>query len=133
MGVLAPLVSLRSQELLWRQEGQGGECRARRAVLPAPLDPFGLPGFTLLTGSDGGTWRDAAATFGAELAVPIACYAVGSAGLEDRDGTFFERFGLETTGAVLVRPDGYVGWRTRSACETDALRQALARILDRNG
>ncbi len=95
------------------------------------LDLFG-PGFTLLSGGDGRAWWDAARRAAAELAVPIACYGIGDAGLEDRDGVFLERFGIDATGAVLVRPDGYVAWRSPSAADPGALRRAAAQVLDRD-
>jgi putative polyketide hydroxylase len=90
------------------------------------LDLFGA-GFTLLTGPDGRAWRAAAA----DAAVPIACYAIGDPGLEDRDGVFFRRYDVEASGAVLVRPDGYVAWRTRRADEPSlaGLRPAIDQIL----
>jgi putative polyketide hydroxylase len=96
------------------------------------LDLFG-PSFTILTGSGDRAWRDVARSTAAELAVPIACYGIGDAGLEDRDAVFFARFGIEPTGAVLVRPDGYVGWRTPRAGDPEALRAAVSAILDRTG
>jgi 2-polyprenyl-6-methoxyphenol hydroxylase-like FAD-dependent oxidoreductase len=94
------------------------------------LDLFG-PGFTVLTGTDGRAWRDAARRAAAELDVPIACYAIGGVGLEDRNGAFFERYGLDPTGAVLIRPDGYVGWRIARGERQSGLGRAVARILDR--
>jgi 2-polyprenyl-6-methoxyphenol hydroxylase-like FAD-dependent oxidoreductase len=33
------------------------------------------------------------------------------------DGVFLDRYGLEPSGAVLVRPDGYVAWRSASAID----------------
>jgi Aromatic-ring hydroxylase, C-terminal len=35
------------------------------------------------------------------------------ADLTDAEGTFLELYGLSETGAVLVRPDGRVAWRSR--------------------
>jgi len=113
-------------------------CRAPHAWLGrgsetlSTLDLFG-PGFTLLTGSGDRAWRDACRSTAADLAVPLACYAIGDAGLEDRDRVLFTRFGIESTGAVLVRPDGFVGWRTRRGGEHGILRDVVRRILDRPG
>ncbi|TMA82562.1 MAG: 2-polyprenyl-6-methoxyphenol hydroxylase [Deltaproteobacteria bacterium] len=94
------------------------------------LDLFG-PGFTVLTGAGETSWHEAARRAGAALGVPLACYGIGSAGLEDRDGVFFERFGIAPSGAVLVRPDGYVGWRTARGADYDDLGRAVSRILQR--
>ena len=93
------------------------------------LDLFGA-GFTILTGAGGEAWTKAARRTAAELGVPIACYGIGAAGLEDRDGRFFERFGIDSAGAALVRPDGYVGWRAARAGEQSDLRRAVGQILD---
>jgi hypothetical protein len=111
-------------------------CRAPHAWLGrgdvslSTLDLFG-PGFTILTGAGGGSWRHAAQAVATDLRVPVACYTIGDAGLEDRDDVFFERFGIDPTGAVLVRPDGYVGWRTPRAADPATLRRAVAQILQR--
>ncbi|WP_084788773.1 FAD-dependent monooxygenase [Bradyrhizobium sp. Cp5.3] len=95
------------------------------------LDLFG-PGFTLLTGQDG-DWTAIADAAAKRLAVPLGCYVVGRAGLEDQDGAFLAAYGLNPDGAVLVRPDGYVAWRKSSRLEpTDpAFIDALASILSR--
>ena len=92
------------------------------------LDLFG-PGFTVLTGADGASWRDPCGRAAAEIGVPVACYAIGTDGLEDRDGVFLDCYGIDATGAVLVRPDGYVGWRSRAAGDRAAVGRAVARIL----
>jgi putative polyketide hydroxylase len=107
-------------------------CRAPHAWLGrgeaslSTLDLFG-PGFTILTGPDGGEWRDVARRMQADVDIPVACYAIGEAGLEDRDGVFFERYGIEPSGAVLIRPDGWVAWRRTTARKTgpDDLREIL--------
>jgi putative polyketide hydroxylase len=46
---------------------------------------------------------------------------------------FFSSYGIDTAGASLVRPDGHIVWRARTAVEdpraalTDALALALCR------
>jgi putative polyketide hydroxylase len=37
-------------------------------------------------------------------------------------------YGLEPDGAVLVRPDGYVGWRSRGGVDNPA--RVLSQVLD---
>jgi 2-polyprenyl-6-methoxyphenol hydroxylase-like FAD-dependent oxidoreductase len=111
-------------------------CRAphvwlgRAAASLSTLDLFG-PGFALLTAADGDVWRDAARRVAAAFGVPIACYGIGDPGLEDRDGVFCDRYAMDASGAVLVRPDGYVGWRTPRGGDPDELSRAVGRILDR--
>jgi len=111
-------------------------CRAPHAWLGrgdaslSTLDLFG-PGFTVLTGSRGAGWRDVARRTSADFDAPVTCYAIGDPGLEDRDRVFFDRFGIDEDGAVLVRPDGYVGWRSPHAGDEHRVRQAVGRILSR--
>jgi hypothetical protein len=95
------------------------------------LDAFG-GGFVLLTGSDGAPWRAAAEQAAAPRRVPIEVLGVGEAGeLQAPAGRFEALYGVESDGAVLVRPDGFVGWRAQRAgdASTDDLAGALATIL----
>jgi putative polyketide hydroxylase len=95
------------------------------------LDAFG-GGFVLLTGSDGAAWRAAAKQAAAPRRVPIDVLSVGEAGdLQAPAGRFETLYGVEPNGAVLVRPDGFVGWRAHRAgnVPSDDLAAALATIL----
>jgi 2-polyprenyl-6-methoxyphenol hydroxylase-like FAD-dependent oxidoreductase len=76
------------------------------------IDLFGSH-FTLLTGRDGDAWRQAAQAVGASWP-PIATHSIGDGELDDPDGNWHELYGVDPDGAVLVRPDGYVAWRSRS-------------------
>jgi 2-polyprenyl-6-methoxyphenol hydroxylase-like FAD-dependent oxidoreductase len=94
------------------------------------LDLFGS-GFTLLAAPGGGAWCAAAADVERELGVPIDRYRIGGPGLRDAGG-FAGAYGLGEDGAVLVRPDGHVAWRSaagpgRSAVLHDAASRILAR------
>ena len=63
---------------------------------------------------------------------PIEVLSVGEASdLQAPAGRFKALYQVEPDGAVLVRPDGFVGWRARRAGEAPAedLERALARIL----
>jgi putative polyketide hydroxylase len=96
------------------------------------IDLFG-PHFVLLAGRDGGAWRKAAQAIGAS-SPPLLAYTVGDDGeLRDPDGGFHEAHGIDMTGAVLVRPDGYVAWRSHSgvAKPLEALRAAFDGLLGR--
>lgn len=77
------------------------------------LDLFGA-GFTVLTGPGGEIWRKAADDAARHLRVPVASYVIGDPGLADHNSTFFDHYEIGHDGAVLVRPDGYVGWRSAS-------------------
>jgi len=97
------------------------------------LDLIG-PGFTLLTGDDGAPWIGTAAAASAALGVAITVHRIGSAGdALDPDGAWAQVTGLGPGGALLVRPDDFVGWRTdRFPAEPEReLCRALSVILAR--
>jgi hypothetical protein len=73
-------------------------------------------GFTLLTHPVGfEAWSQAVRAVGAANALPLRCLAIGSEGaaeVVDDDGAWLRLSEVEPTGAVLVRPDGHVAWRS---------------------
>jgi 2-polyprenyl-6-methoxyphenol hydroxylase-like FAD-dependent oxidoreductase len=89
---------------VWIDEAQG----------LSTLDRYGLH-FVLLTGPDGRAWRDLHA------GIPLDVHTV--------DAT--EAHGITPTGALLVRPDGFVAWRAASAVPdaTAALSRAIQDLL----
>jgi putative polyketide hydroxylase len=87
------------------------------------LDLLG-PAMTVFTGPDGLPWRRAAELVAAELGVTVTVRTVGRGSLQDPAGAFTGLVELEGDGAVVVRPDGYIAWRARSAHGLD-LTQAL--------
>jgi len=96
------------------------------------IDLFG-PQFVLLAGRDGDAWRRAAQAIGPSWP-PLVAHAVGADGdLADPDGHWHDAYGIDPDGAVLVRPDGHVAWRSRagSSSPADVLRGALDRLLGR--
>jgi putative polyketide hydroxylase len=106
----------------------------RGARTVSTLDLLGS-GFTLLS-RGGREWRAAAAAVSAALGVPIDVHCVGSDGdVVDLDGCWGSATRLAPDGALLVRPDDFVGWRAQEL-PTDpakALHTALAEILSRPG
>jgi 2-polyprenyl-6-methoxyphenol hydroxylase-like FAD-dependent oxidoreductase len=91
-------------------------------------------GLTLLAGPAGGAWRDAASRLARRSDVPLTAYTVGDGGdLGDRDSAWLAAYGLDADGAVLVRPDGYVAFRSRAAGADAAgrLESALLSVLSR--
>jgi 2-polyprenyl-6-methoxyphenol hydroxylase-like FAD-dependent oxidoreductase len=104
----------------------GGKCLST-------LDLSG-DGFTLLTGADGAQWSDVTAATSAALGVPIGMHRIGPEGdVVDADGAWTQATGLAPGGALLVRPDDFVGWRAdRLPADPEReLRQALSGILAR--
>jgi putative polyketide hydroxylase len=88
-------------------------------------------GFTLLAGPAGAAWAASAADTSRDLGVQIDTYTIGRAGLRDI-GNFTTAYGIGDDGAVLVRPDGHIGWRSPHAPVggtdlTSVLCQILAR------
>ncbi|WP_329531074.1 FAD-dependent monooxygenase [Streptomyces sp. NBC_01450] len=90
----------------------------------------------LLTSAD--KWHSAAKAVAKLLSVPLDAYRIGSgpdAELSPASDTdWAEVHGVTDDGAVLVRPDGFVAWRSEgpSASPETALREALTAILDRS-
>jgi putative polyketide hydroxylase len=90
------------------------------------IDLFG-PHFVLLAGPDGDAWRRAVLAIGPSWP-PLVAFTIGKDGdLGDPDGNWHQAYGVDTDGAVLVRPDGHVAWRSRSGASSpqQALRTAL--------
>ena len=85
--------------------------------------------FVLLTGSQGQGWLDAAARTASPGRPELAAFCIGGGEIADPDGAWLKAYELEPGGAVLVRPDGYVAWRSRAGAE--APDQVLAAVFDR--
>ena len=89
----------------------------------------------LIAGEDGQDWCAAAATVAAANDLPVDAVRIGHI-----DGDLFDprlawaQFrGITEQGAVLVRPDRVVCWRSAAAAENPAttLAEALGKILGR--
>jgi len=101
-----------------------------------PIKDLVRPGaFLVIAGEEGTAWCEAAKQVADDLEVPLDAVRIGHL-----DGDFFDprcawlrrrEFGPE--GAVLVRPDRFVAWRSMGAVEqpTEALRDALEQVLAR--
>lgn len=90
--------------------------------------------FVLLTGPEGIEWYNAAKGL-VPHGLPLDAYRVGSTGdLIDSEGTWASLYGVTPAGAVLIRPDGFVAWRTERAAEDEqqageALEKVLGQLL----
>lgn len=88
--------------------------------------------FVLLTGGAGQAWKAAASRAANEVGVPLRSYSVGPDGdLVDPSDDWPTLYGISPDGAVLVRPDGHVAWRVRSASgdQSSRLLSALRQVL----
>jgi putative polyketide hydroxylase len=104
------------------------------------LDLFDYSGFTLLAGKDGEPWADAFTGVMAQMGLRGRAYRIGAPGHPAaRDGDWLDRYELLESGAVLVRPDGHVAWRSRAGAADPvailqaALHQALGFRMDAPG
>jgi 2-polyprenyl-6-methoxyphenol hydroxylase-like FAD-dependent oxidoreductase len=89
------------------------------------LGPFML----LLTGEKGEPWYAAVKEIAMSLRI-LRAHRVGRAGdLVDEESSWPEAFAVEPDGAVLIRPDGYVSWRSRTKATEP--RQELSSVLNR--
>jgi 2-polyprenyl-6-methoxyphenol hydroxylase-like FAD-dependent oxidoreductase len=98
------------------------------------LIDLAVDSFVLLAGKDGADWAAAGRRVADELDVPMKVHMLGTpGGLTDPEGAVLAATGLDARGAMLVRPDGFIGWRSDEPAADPAatLREALRRILSR--
>lgn len=83
--------------------------------------------FVLLIGSEGERWRMAANQLAKTLSFPLMVYKVGPDGdLVDPENIWHDIYNISTNGAVLVRPDGHVAWRSKSMGEDPKAELGIA-------
>ncbi len=89
--------------------------------------------FLLITGETGSDWVEAAQAVSSEVGVNIRGVRIGHASgdLRDHRLSWLRRRGVSTDGAVLVRPDGVVAWRSDGlpSHPQTALQEVMNRIL----
>ncbi|KAI1129487.1 FAD binding domain-containing protein [Nemania abortiva] len=108
----------------------------KRQKLISTHDLAGHGAFSLFIGHRGAAWRDAAANITKATGIPVNTYAIGL-GLDYIDvyRDWYKSREVEEDGCVLVRPDRFVAWRSKtmaSNCE-DKLQQVFDKILSRHG
>ena len=92
-------------------------------------------GFVLLTGRKASGWAEAAAAVARKSGVPIEVIEVSDESeVRDVDQNWRHLRAVSADGAILVRPDQHVGWRSvgRSDNAQGVLLAALAKILQRD-
>jgi 2-polyprenyl-6-methoxyphenol hydroxylase-like FAD-dependent oxidoreductase len=97
------------------------------------LSTIDLVGFVILAGRRGTAWVQAARQLASEMQLTLGAHNIGDGEIEDADGQWPAAYGVDEDGAVLVRPDGHVAWRSPSLARepTATLRATLAAILAR--
>jgi putative polyketide hydroxylase len=88
--------------------------------------------FVLLAGPAGASWQKAASEVAGSLGIELATYRLGADGeLLDLEQTWQTKMGVSAEGVVLVRPDGFVAWRSSilPANPAQQLEQVFAHIL----
>lgn len=93
------------------------------------VDPAG---FLLITGANRTAWKTAADQVGCSLGLPLKAVSIGDEDCDLRGSDWLELREVSDRGAILVRPDNHVGWRTVGMPSEPALalREALTMILD---
>jgi putative polyketide hydroxylase len=88
--------------------------------------------FILLAAANGRAWYEAAQAAAHRLGIALDAHLIGG-DLTDVEGHWSDAYGVSASGAVLVRPDGFIGWRAEAGVEDpeNALVQALSHLLCR--
>jgi len=89
------------------------------------IDLFSYDAFTLVCADASSSWIDPFRDVCERLGVKGNIVAPGHDDLVAEDPKWIELYGIGREGAVLVRPDGHVAWRSASAGETAGIRAAL--------
>ncbi|QBD75793.1 hypothetical protein EPA93_07145 [Ktedonosporobacter rubrisoli] len=90
--------------------------------------------FVLLCAEAGDAWSDAGKLVAKQLGIALDIYRIGEKGeLIEGEQRFQQAYGISSTGAVLIRPDGFIGWRQRGTAEhpKQVLFSALSQLLSR--
>jgi putative polyketide hydroxylase len=90
--------------------------------------------FVLLAGPEGNAWIEELRRSNTDAAPSITAFRVASDGDLVPQGDFCALYGIEASGAVLVRPDGHVAYRAKSFVPDAGavLRSVLDRIMQRD-
>ncbi|PFZ48770.1 FAD-binding monooxygenase [Bacillus wiedmannii] len=88
--------------------------------------------FVLLIGAENHAWAECAQDVSSELGINIKVYRVGLTGdFIAQENVFRELYGIENEGVVLIRPDGFIGWRSKKAVVDSAvmLEEVMSNLL----
>lgn len=91
--------------------------------------------YVLLAGPQGDAWRDAANAVASRDSLPLRPYTVGpEADAVDATNSFAQAYGIQPNGAVIVRPDGVVAWRSPASAGDmqQSVAEAMTALLQRH-
>jgi 2-polyprenyl-6-methoxyphenol hydroxylase-like FAD-dependent oxidoreductase len=104
----------------------------RRGERISTLDLFGER-FVLLAGADATSWCESAQVVAGQAQIPIDVHRVGFGDLADPDGEFASAYAVSSRDALLIRPDGFVAWRSKTPVGSpSAVAGALAQVTFRS-
>lgn len=89
------------------------------------------PGFALLAGPAAQDWCAAARAVATHLGIDLKAFRIAPDGdASDTEGTWTGTAGVGDRGALLVRPDGFVAWRTQEPAGEDgeAVLEGVLRV-----
>ena len=109
----------------WVEDARGERRPIKDLVAPG--------GFLLIAGEDGAPWVEAARRLAADTGLPLDALRIGhvDGDLYDPRSAWARQRGIDADGAVLVRPDRVIAWRSRGAADDPrrTLADALGRVL----
>ena len=106
----------------------------RQGKTISTLDLAGHGRFTLLTGIGGEPWTQAAQRVSTRLGVEVVPYVIGpGSAIEDLYDDWARLREVDESGGILVRPDGFVAWRSHQLAQhpEDVLAEVMQKILAR--
>lgn len=95
----------------------------RNEKLKSLYDYFEISKFVLVCSGRGTAWLEAKETHFQSLPLKVAIVPLGE---------FFSKYQIRDTGAVLVRPDGMIGWKALDDSEVGKLGNAMRQLLGYN-
>ncbi|MFF7734929.1 FAD-dependent monooxygenase [Streptomyces sp. NPDC007984] len=105
----------------------------RTAGVDTPLHDTLTGGWSLLAGPDGGLWERAASGVSRLTGAIITVHRVGGEEPAPVVEEFLKKYGITASGAALVRPDGFLAWRSaeQPADPAAELSAVVHRLLSR--
>ncbi|MFI0411618.1 FAD-dependent monooxygenase [Actinomadura sp. 3N508] len=106
----------------------------RRGGSDVPVHDLLDGGFWLLAGPEGTAWESAAEQLRTDTGLAIGFNRVGALEPAEEVKHFLEAYKIDEDGAALIRPDGFLAWRSLGtpASPRAALATAMAQVLGRS-